>query len=423
MNIAQNNLDRLSFSKGIPLLFMVMTFSAILSLYFENVRQIFGFLFLSILLFLSIVAYRTPLCKIAPFEKRWLYVAMAYALILILSYFLSPPYTSDGEWRNAAPVFVLLISAWYFLSIRFNQQNELIKYIAVSSVVCALALLITEVYMHGSLVNYRFGEVYDGARGLAATGLILPLTTGLLAVIWLKNRSYFYLSLLLIAFVLSGLNGSRTAFSIMLMAILFGIAYVLIWAAGLTNKTKWFITSLLVVMLLSSTWLAKTKIMAAGTDIVGIASGDFSTSTGLRYAMFDIGLQALDEKWLLGVGPSQYKTHIANVAKQTDYPKSVKEFASSVMQLHNQYIMSVLLAGLAGGVSLLFLLMYPIKVFLSYFRQTKDPAAFIVSGMLIGVMFVMFFGAMLTYTYTTIFYMLTISALVSWFSQKEGAQN
>lgn len=423
MNIAQNNIGRLSFAKRIPLLFMVMTFSAIAPLYFENVRQIFGLVFLAILLFLSIVSYRNSLCKLTLFEKRWLYVAISYALILILSYFLRFPYTQDGEWRNAAPIFVLLISAWYFLSIRFNQSKELIKYVALSSLICALALLITELYMADSLVGYRFGEVYDGTRGLAAVGFLLPLTTGLLAVIWLKKRSHFYLILLLIAFVLSGLNGSNTAFSIVLLSILFGMIFVFIWGANLTSKTKMLSILFLVGMVLSSVWLSKSKIITAANDVVGITYGDYSTSTGLRYAMFNIGIEALDGNWLLGVGPSQYKNQVISAANHTDYPESVKNFSSSVMQLHNQYIMSFLLAGVAGGISLLFLLMYPIRVFLSYFKQTKDPAAFIMSGMMVGVMFVMFFGAMFTYTYTTIFYMLAISALISRFSKTEGATN
>ncbi len=402
---------------------MVMTFSAIAPLYFENIRQISGLLFLAILLILSIVSYRTTLYKLTCIEKRWLYVAIAYSFILILSYFLRFPYTSDGEWRNAAPVFVLLISGWYFLSIRFNQNRELIKYVAFSSLVCALALFITELYMADSLVGYRFGEIYDGTRGLAAVGFILPLTTGLLAVVWLKNRSYFNLAMLLIAFVLSGLNGSNTAFSIVLISILFGMTYVFFWGANLTRKTKRISIFLLVIMVLSSGWLSKSKIITAANDVVGITHGDYSTSTGLRYAMFNIGIEALKGNWLLGVGPSQYKMHVASAANKTNYPESVKVFSSSVMQLHNQYIMSFLLAGALGGLSLLFLLIYPIRIFLSYFKQTKDPAAFIMSGMMIGVMFVLFFGAMFTYTYTTIFYMLAISALISWFSKPKGATN
>jgi len=66
--------------------------------------------------------------------------------------------------------------------------------------------------------------------------------------------------------------------------------------------------------------------------------------------------------------------------------------------------------------------MYPIKVFLSYFRVNNDPAALISIGLLFGVMFIMLFGAVFTYTYTTIFYMLSVSALISWFLNKKGAK-
>jgi O-antigen ligase len=423
MNIEQKKIDTLNYPKHVSILFMAMTFSAIVPLYFESVRQVFGLIFISILFYLSVVAYRTPLHKVNSFEKRWLFIAVVYAVILIVSYFIRPPYTSDGEWRNAAPIFVLLISAWYFLAIRFNQQKELIKYIAISSVACALVLLIIEIYMAESLIGYRLGVVYDGARGLAATGFILPITTGLLVVLWLKERSPLFLLLLLISFVLSGMNGSNTTFSITSITILFGLIYVFIWGNGFNNRTKSIIITLLIAVLLASTWFAKPKITAAANDVIGIMHGDYATSTGLRYAMFNIGLKALEDSWLLGVGPSKYKTHIANVAGQSNYPESVKEFSYGVMQLHNQYIMSFLLAGIVGGITLLFLLLYPVKVFLSNFRQTRDPAAFIMSGMMVGIVFVMFFGAIFTYTYTTIFYMLAISVLISWFSGTKGDKN
>lgn len=422
MNTPQKNLDSLSFSKWVPLLFMVMTFSAILPLYISNFKQISGLVFSLILLFLAIAAYKTPLFKVNRVEKIWLYVALSYAFIFILSYLFRPPYTSDGLWRNEAPIFVLIISAWFLLSIRFNQQRDLIKYVAVSSVICGVALFITELYIAQSL-NFRFGEVFDGSRGLAATGLILPLTIGMLAVLWLKERTYFYLGLLLVTFILSGLNGSNTAFSILLMMILFAMVYVLVWGTKYSYKVKLLIVSVLIGLVLSSTWLAKSKILIVGTDITSIQNGDYSTSTGLRYAMSDIGLQALEGQWLLGVGPKYYKSYISSVVEKIDYPEDVKAFASGAMQLHNQYIMSVLLTGLAGGLALMFFLIYPIKVFLSYFRQHKDPAAFISAGLLLGVMFIMLFGAVLTFTYTTIFYMLTVSALVGWFGQEKGVSN
>ncbi|HHS99281.1 MAG TPA: hypothetical protein ENK73_00335, partial [Thiomicrospira sp.] len=118
MNIEQKKIDTLNYPKHVSILFMAMTFSAIVPLYFESVRQVFGLIFISILFYLSVVAYRTPLHKVNSFEKRWLFIAVVYAVILIVSYFIRPPYTIDGEWRNAAPIFVLLISAWYFLAIR-----------------------------------------------------------------------------------------------------------------------------------------------------------------------------------------------------------------------------------------------------------------------------------------------------------------
>ena len=204
------------------------------------------------------------------------------------------------------------------------------------------------------------------------------------------------------------------------MTILFGSIYVFFFAKSLGRRVKIGILTSLIVLIVASAWLSQSKLMSTVSDLSGIQKGNYSTSMGLRYAMFDTGIQALQNHWLLGVGPSDYKRHVTTVSDTMNYTESVKAFSSGAMQLHNQYIMSLLLTGLLGFASLLLFLIYPIRVFLSSFKKNREPTALMSIGLLIGVVFIMFFGAVLTYTYTTIFYMLSMSALVSWFSYREG---
>ncbi|MBN2689535.1 MAG: O-antigen ligase family protein [Gammaproteobacteria bacterium] len=404
-------------SQRTSLLFFIMTFSAVVPLYFESVRVLAGLVFLGILVTLSFKSYQTKSYQISKMEKAWIYVAVIYAGFFIFNYFLHTPYSKDGEWRNAAPIFILWFSYWYFLSIRLNLQKQLINYVALSSIAVAVILFAVELIIADSLVGYRFGLVSDGSRGLAATGFILPITTVLLTVLWLQNRSWLYFVLLLTGLLLSGLNGSRTAFIMVMIPILAGLAFLLIWNRTFSKKIKVWAILVIMPLLLMTAFLAKDKIKDTFTDFSAIEKGQYMSSMGLRMAMWDTGIIALEDHWLLGVGPSDYKMHIVSVVNKMDYSPEVKGFISGVMQIHNQYLMTSILSGVVGLMSLFFFLGYPVWVFMQSFKEGNEIASVVSIGLIIGIVFVMFFGAIFTYTYTTIFYMLATSSLVSFFAK------
>jgi O-antigen ligase len=404
-------------SQRTSLLFFIMTFSAVVPLYFESVRVLAGLVFLGILVTLSFKSYQTKSYQISKMEKAWIYVAVIYAGFFILNYFLHTPYSKDGEWRNAAPIFILLFSYWYFLSLRLNLQKQLINYVSLSSIVVAVILLVVELVMADSLKGYRFGLISDGSRGLAATGFILPITTVLLTVLWLQNRSWLYFILLLTGLLLSGLNGSRTAFMMVLFPILSSVFFMLFWDKLLTKKIKVLVIALMVVLVMSAAFLAKNNITATFKDFSEMNDNHYNSSMGLRMAMWDTGIIALEDHWLLGVGPSDYKSYIVSVVNKTDYSPDVKGFISGVMQIHNQYLMTSILSGVVGLISLLVFLGYPAWVFMKSFKEGDGIASVVGVGLMIGIVCVMFFGAIFTYTYTTIFYMLATSSLVSFFTK------
>jgi len=399
------------------LLFFIMTFSVVVPLYFESARVLGGLVFLGILLTLSFKSYQPKSYHISKMEKAWIYIAVIYAGVFILNYFLHTPYSEDGEWRNSSPIFILLFSYWYFLSIRLNLQKQIINYVALSSIAVAVVLFLVELVMTDSLIGYRFGIDSDGARGLAATGFILPITTVLLTVLWLQNRSWLYFVLLLAGLLLSGLNGSRTAFMMVLFPILSSVFFILVWDNQLTKKIKVFVIALMVVLVMSVAFLAKDNITSTFKDFSAMNNDQYNTSMGLRAAMLESAMIVLDEHWLLGVGPSAYKSEIKRAVDETEYSPAVKTFISSAMQSHNQYLMTMMLSGVLGLVSLVLFLIYPIRVFLNSFKTEKEVGSLIAIGLMLGIAFVMFFGAIFTYTYTSIFYMLATSSLVSFFTK------
>lgn len=399
-----------------PLLFFVMTFFAILPLYFESVRVLSGSLFFILLITMSLYLNKTKEHRPNKSERIWIFIAITYAGFFILNYFLQPPYSKDGEWRNETAIFILLFSYWYYLSIRFNQQKNLVRYIALSSILIAIVLFFVELALVDNLLNYRYGLVLDGSRGLAAIGFILPITTALLAILWLQNRTWFYFSLMIIGILLSGLNGSRTAFSMILFPLIAGGGYLLFWDRRLSKKIKSLMLGLIVILLLTVSWLAKDKIMNSINDISNIEQGNYMTSLGLRVAMFNTGVVALENTWLTGVGPSHYKVHVVKSLNKLDYSPEVNRFISGATQIHNQYLMTMILSGVIGLITLLLFIGYPVYLFFKSFQQQKGSIDLVSIGLVFGIAFVLFFGAIFTYTYTTIFYMLSMSALVSFFT-------
>ena len=95
-------------------IFFIMSFVTILPLFFEQTRQLAGLVFLAFLIYLLTKVKRTNKVKLSNNERVWIVVAILFATVSLLSYVLRPPYTDDGSWRNAVPIFIFLFIGWYW---------------------------------------------------------------------------------------------------------------------------------------------------------------------------------------------------------------------------------------------------------------------------------------------------------------------
>ncbi|QCU90702.1 O-antigen ligase family protein [Thiomicrorhabdus sediminis] len=403
--------------KPVERLFSVMSLCAVVPLYFEDTRQVLGLIFIAIMSYLFFRKDKPKTYSFHRYEKWWLWSAVIYAVVFILSFLLRPPYTDDGSWRIAAPIFILLLSVWYFLAIRYDVQAKLIKFVAIASVVTATALFVIEVLVIHWPLGYRLGLVYSD---LGATGFIVPITAIMLAVLWLSDRSNKYLWLFIVGFILASLSGGRTSMSLVVIPIVFVLYYVLFFSSLFTKQQKTILLMLSIIFISLAAWFAKDKLVETVSDYQIAQQGEFYSSLGLRYAMNDIGLSVFQNNSLVGVGPSEYKESLKAESENSNYSTQVKDSIQGFMQIHNQYLMDMILSGWFGLLSVLGFIFLPAVIFLCLLKRNQQSLALRAAlGLSVAIGFIQLFGANFTYTYTTIFYVMAMGSLISFLSKKQ----
>ncbi|GKT12659.1 MAG: O-antigen ligase [Thiomicrorhabdus sp.] len=395
-------------------LFFLMTFSAIVPLYFEQFSHIGGGIFVVVLTFLSWLYWgeKRPLNRI---ERGWVFTCLFYAGVFIASFLWHTPYTPDGEWRLSSIGFIILLVPWFILVIKLDYGRKALEVIALTSLLTASVVFLIEISEIASLGSYRFGVVYDIGR----IGFIVPMTAILCGILWMQKRNKIYFVFLLFAFFLAVLNGSRTALVLLLIPVVIVGLYSLFLDKGLTTFKK--VQSLFIVLILvaASGWIMKDKIVTTFSAFQTMQEGNYSSSLGQRFAMLDVGSGLAKNHVVFGVGPNFYKEKIKESALSSNYSGNVKRYIYSPTHLHNQFLMDLILSGALGLISLLLLIGYPFRVFYNAYKSGYKVEAVAAMGLMIGLWIVLFFGALFTYTYTTIFYILAMGALISYFSQKE----
>jgi len=418
----EKNIEPLK-EKTVSSLFAIMAFCAVLPLYFEDTRQLCGLLFISLMGYLF-VSKRKPLnYQISEVEWKWMAVSVIYASVFIISYLVRELHTDDGSWRIAAPGFILLLTAWYYLAARWNKADSLIYFVAISSLIAASVLFIWEASIAGLFSQFRFGAIVGD---LGAVGFLVPITAILFAVLWLKNRQMHYLMALIVMLVLSIWNGSRTSLVIVVLPLLVVFFYIF-WSSKentqLNRYSKMAVSMVLLIAVGLALWMTQGRLYEIYLNYQSALNGDYYSSMGLRYVMNEVGFKlAITAPWL-GVGPSEYKIALGQLLQQMEYPGLIKESIMGFMQLHNQYLMDWVMSGLAGLISLIMFMFYGIFVLLKHRTAENLLISIVAASGLIGVTIIQFFGANFTYTYNTIFYVLAVSSLIGFVFSKRSLKS
>ncbi len=352
--------------------------------------------------------------KYHQYEKAWLVIVLVYVSIFLASFLLRPPYLQDGIWRLSAPGLMLLVLLWFHGIVRHQLGWLAMKVCGIAFVGWGWVVIALEwLKFHPDLLSPAYkGGMY--LSGIGHMGTIVPLGAGLLFIVALRERkSLTWWSLAFFGLVLVVLLKKRTPLALYGFEVAAWGMWALFGKHGVSVLKRGLIFFTLAGVLLAGAYTQRDMIRAAINDYRLAEKGNYVTSLGLRYQMFWFGVNLIKEKPLTGWGPSAYKPEgLWPLVDKSGMPDSGKKLIKKFTHLHNQYIMDWVLSGIFGFLSGLAVLLYPLWL---VWRRTPsgmgEHAA--AAGLIIGLMFVMFFGALFTYTYTTTAIMLTLSSLVA----------
>ena len=409
------------------LLIFLACICAIMPLYISDLSDSLGKIFLLLLLISIYQLFNRETDNLNQAEKIAIIGALVYACIFIATFLLLSKINQSEIWRMESAGFILVVTLFFWIAIKHKQRKNFIEYVAISSLLGAMSLFFLEIVNVNDFASYRYSQLRDGSRGLAAIGFIVPITAVLFLVLSLQKKSKLYFLFFIVMMILSALNKSRTSLVILLFPMLLIFLNVLFSKKIVSKKHKSFVIIFLCLSVAFVTVIAKDRIYQISKNINLIFEGNYNSSLGKRAAMFDFGVQLVKQEPVFGIGAGNYKKELNKVIDQSNYVKKIKVFSKGVSQLHNQYIMTWILSGIIGVLSLLFFLFYP--VFFAFFQYRKNKkdiydlmSLLSIIGVFFGISVAMFFGAIFTYTYTTIFFCFAMYSFVA-FLGEEVKQN
>jgi hypothetical protein len=139
------------------------------ALYFEQMATPALLVFLAVLLGVMLTTQAAkPLNSV---QKAWITVAVAYAGVLIASFFIHLPVTDDGVWRLSSYAFILLLAGAFYVQTRIEITLNMVLSLLLASVVYASLVFVIELSHFGMILfsneNYRLGQFISDYGGYA----------------------------------------------------------------------------------------------------------------------------------------------------------------------------------------------------------------------------------------------------------------
>ena len=404
---------------------------AIMALYFEHLAGPAMLIFLGSMLWLGLQKGERK--RLTSEQRNWLWVACIYALIMIASFFVHLPVTDDGVWRLSSYGFILLMVGMFYLQLKHQMTSIMLFSIILASFLYAITVFIIEWFYYGNQLFtsswVRLGHYAAIDTGGYANFVMATLLVAIGVIAIQKNYTLkllgFVAIVLLVVFAM--LTKGRT--NLFYLPFVLVLMVLFLWHNGFF-KLKPLLTKGLVaislIMIVTGGYLGKDRVAETVTDFQKMEQQDYYTSLGLRVMMYRVGLDIVKENPVMGVGLNQFKQEKAYVL-QTQYqsvPEHVQEMIIGFTQIHNQFLMDAIFAGVFGIVGLLAFLGYPAWLYIQFYRKSPELSTrwIAFSGLLfIGyTLFTSLFGSVFTYTYTTILYMLINLMLIAYLTQSSA---
>lgn len=276
------------------------------------------------------------------------------------------------------------------------------------------------IFSASSIVLFQYVILHKGGRlgGMYNTNTFADILTILLIIIFAniynektkdKILSIFILFYGFIGLIFTGSRGALLTFIVML----FLYSAIVFWY-NLKHK-KITLVSLLVIVGLIIGGISLSPQMSSRIEVVKKRVADWesgknrATSVGYRLEMYKTGLRAFTDHPIFGYG-----YHGATHAAAQYASKDTKKAIESYWHLHNEYISTLVNAGLVGYFALMALFLLPLKKFLNR-RINKGREYIGISGSVV-ILTYMVLGIThgeLGYEYETVLFITLVGYLLS----------
>lgn len=416
---------------------IVLSYSlVIMALYFEQYAGVAFVAFLISMGWLGFKAFKMPAEQKTPLlkqQRQWIVVSLIYAGVLIASFFHFP-ITDDGVWRLSSYAFILLLTGMFFIQTKYQITPVMLFSVAFFSFVYALIVFIIEWNFYGNALF--LGGVRLGHYAAIDTGgyanFVMATLIFMVAVIALQGSRYLRFAALValaLLFVFAILTKGRTNIFFIPFIVLLAVFFLIhnkLWQ--LKSKLTLISLPVLFIAIAGTTYFGKDRMYSAVSDFQQLEQDNYYTSMGLRVLMAKVGTQIVQENPVMGVGLNHFRDAKADVLERkfVEVPEFVRNQVVDFTQIHNQFLMDAIFAGVFGLIALMLFLGYPLWLYARYYFQSDDVDVRIVAMSGIAfmgyILFTSLFGTVFTYTYTTIMYMLINMMLLGYLTQANTKQ-
>lgn len=323
----------------------------------------------NLLVLISLFTLRKPQEPLRKEEKVFLWICAAYFFMFLIS-----SYTNG--WDKAQTYYLgteirfLFVIPLYLLLRRYPNSTRWLSYGAIVAGYFLISQACYDIY----ILEART------ALGVYSKNIIGPFSviTGFWALhyLWTNYKNLQLIPLAIIAFsilssfVTVAMSGSRGAY---VGFIITGFVFIFI-----TSKPRWAVAGFLVIcssvfLLYQNSDTVKDRVNVATKNIQDyyqtedhVESLSSTTSTGTRLEMIRTSIFLIEESPIFGIGPGNYNK---TIIKYIDQGK-VSPFLKGYKFPHNAFIEAATAKGLAGLITLLLLLYYPVYIYIKGYNKS-----------------------------------------------------
>jgi len=301
-------------------------------------------------------------------QKKMVITGLLFFLIHIASVFYSDNKTL--AWFDIEVKLSLFIFPIVFLfknPLLLKRKNWVLNSFVLGSIVSSIAMLIIAFFRFDGTNSQVF--YYTSFSLFHPSYMAMYFVFSILIIIQimdkdlkkLNHRIIGYLSILFLLILISFLQSKAGILSSIAISLYY-LVYSFLRFRTLVMRISFFILAVSVSLVFAQ---KTNRLQAMAQSVEKISEqGQTTGSTGIRYSMWKVAVEAIGEHWLFGVGSGDIKPILFQKYKVQKLEDAIK----NNYNIHNQYLETFLGQGLIGIFLLLYLLYLGIR---EAFRKKK----------------------------------------------------